>query len=412
MRAGDLLDRLRADLTELATVDPATLSEPALLDTLRALHPQICQAQAVQTRLIAAAHRRGAAAGDGAASTQAWLRCRLRLGDAGTQIRVATALDRLPHVHQAYQRGDLSYAHAAAITDTARDIHPDVLAASADKLLAEQASTLTPAATRRAAVRVRDHFDPDAAARRTARLYADRWLTVDRTIHGAVSIQGVLDPDGGHLLLTTLAAFTPSAAPEDPRSPGARRADALVQMCRAAGTAAPQQGGEKPHLVVTLDWPTLRDELSHTLHTASGRWAGATLTTGTPIHPTTARRLACDATLIPAILGTAGEPLDIGRATRVVPSGMRRALTLRDGGCRFPTCDRPSTWCDAHHLQPWAHGGPTRLSNMVLLCRHHHVAVHEGGWTITLDPTTNTITTHHPDGTPHDLTTRPRAQSP
>lgn len=74
--------------------------------------------------------------------------------------------------------------------------------------------------------------------------------------------------------------------------------------------------------------------------------------------------------------------LDVSRATRVVPPALRRALTVRDGGCRFPGCDRPAVWTDAHHIWSWATGGPTALDNLILLCRAHHRAVHEGGWTI------------------------------
>jgi hypothetical protein len=403
MGTAAVLDRLRAEMAELAALDVTALSDVEVLDALRALRPLLCQTEALQTRLIGAAYRRGATALDGAVSTLSWLRCRLRLGDAPAQIRVAKALPGLPHVADAYARGEMSFAHAAAITEVSRDMEPAVLTAGADKLLAEQATALGPAATRRAAVRVRDHFDPEATERHTRRVFEDRWLAVDRTIHGCVSIQGVLDPEGGELVLTTLGGLTPPPFPGDTRSPGARRADALVQMCRLAGAATPEAGGEKPHVAVTIDWETLRDGLTATVTTPGGR-----LGSGISIHPTTARRLACDATLIPAVLGRAGEPLDIGRATRVVPSGMRRALVLRDGGCRFPGCDRAPQWTDAHHLTPWAQGGSTRLQNLLLLCRHHHTTVHEGGWRINYDTTTNTVTAYRPTGQRLDIAGKPQ----
>ncbi|HKT06214.1 MAG TPA: DUF222 domain-containing protein [Rugosimonospora sp.] len=393
--AGGLVDRLRTDFAELVALDPTALSDVELLDMVAAVAPVVCQARAAQTGLIGVAHRRGAVALDGSVSTVAWLRNRLHLGDAPTQVRVATALEGLPHLAEAYRRGDISYAHAALVTEVARDIAPEVLAAGADKLLAEQAATLPPGAARRAAIRVRDHFDPEAAERRTARLYRERWLSVAETFGGAVSIQGVLDPDGGRLLQATLAALTPPANADDSRSPGARRADALVQACRQAADAAPTAGGEKPHVSVIVDWPTLRDQVT------AGPHAGAVLDNGVPVNPSTARRLACDATLIPALLGAAGEPLDIGRASRVVPSALRRALVLRDGGCRFPPCDRCPEWTDAHHLIHWAAGGPTCLDNLVLLCRAHHTAVHEGGWSIRLDPVTNVVTARHRTGRQH-----------
>jgi hypothetical protein len=96
-----------------------------------------------------------------------------------------------------------------------------------------------------------------------------------------------------------------------------------------------------------------------------------------PITPETARRLACDAGVCRVLMRGSSEPLDVGRTTPLVPSGMRRALVLRDGGCRFPGCGRPQAWSDGHHVTHWADGGPTTLGNLVLLCRPHHRAVHE-----------------------------------
>jgi hypothetical protein len=100
-----------------------------------------------------------------------------------------------------------------------------------------------------------------------------------------------------------------------------------------------------------------------------------------------ATRLRTAMELLPPTLGGARpQPLDVGRATRVVAPAQRSALTVRDGGCRFPGCDRPVAWCEAHHLRHWLHGGPTDLDNLVLLCRGHHHAVHEGGWRLDRHP--------------------------
>jgi hypothetical protein len=125
--------------------------------------------------------------------------------------------------------------------------------------------------------------------------------------------------------------------------------------------------GERPHVVVTVDLESLRGRLGKRSELAD---------TG-PITPETARRLACDAGVSRIITMGASEPLDVGRKSPVVPAGMRRALVLRDGGCSFPGCGRPQTWCDAHHVTHWADGGETALGNLVLLCRPHHRAVHE-----------------------------------
>jgi hypothetical protein len=100
-----------------------------------------------------------------------------------------------------------------------------------------------------------------------------------------------------------------------------------------------------------------------------------------------ATRLRAAMTLLPPVLGGApSQPLEVGRATRVVAPAQRTALAVRDGGCRFPGCDRPVAWCEGHHLRHWLHGGPTDLENLLLLCRGHHHAVHEGGWRLHRQP--------------------------
>jgi hypothetical protein len=107
-------------------------------------------------------------------------------------------------------------------------------------------------------------------------------------------------------------------------------------------------------------------------------------------HPGTdnlAARLRVAATRLPPALGGAPtQPLEVGRASRVVSAAQRAALVVRDGGCAVAGCDRPPAWCEAHHLRHWLHGGPTDLANLALVCRAHHRAVHEGGWRLVRDP--------------------------
>jgi len=159
----------------------------------------------------------------------------------------------------------------------------------------------------------------------------------------------------------------------DARTPQQRLADALVEAGERllAQGGLPASGGERPQLVVTLDYDRL----------AAGLGSG-TLTRGEEITPSAIRRLACDAGIIPAVLGTRGQVLDLGRSARTASPAQRRALTLRDGGCAFPGCDRPPGWTQAHHLQYWEHFGPTDLENLVALCGFHHRLVHEENWEI------------------------------
>jgi hypothetical protein len=152
-----------------------------------------------------------------------------------------------------------------------------------------------------------------------------------------------------------------------------RRADALVALAC----------GKRPDVSVELvvDHATLSGALPEDLTAARAdlRWIG-------PVARDTILRLSCDCHLGRIVRRGAGEILDVGRRQRLVTSAQRRALEVRDGGCVFPGCGRPVTWCDAHHLRHWARGGPTDLANLALLCRRHDVACHEGGWTLAAAP--------------------------
>jgi hypothetical protein len=141
-----------------------------------------------------------------------------------------------------------------------------------------------------------------------------------------------------------------------------RQADALISLCDHAAKARPEPGLGTARVLVKLDYQQLRDQA-----------AGAGLIgADQPVSAGDLRRLCCDADLIPAVLGTASEVLDIGRAHRLVTPAIRTALTLRDGGCAFPSCNTRPESCEAHHIQPWWNGGVTALGNLVLLCHHHH----------------------------------------
>ena len=204
---------------------------------------------------------------------------------------------------------------------------------------------------------------------------------------GMVSLRGVLDPEAAAVLKSAIA---PLAAPcperdghghtvsPDPRSPAKRRADALVEIVeRGVAAAADLPVTDKAKLVVTLDHEVL-----------TGRIRGTGLAgSGDVITAAAVRRLACDAAIIPMVLGGAGEPLDVGRARRLVTAAMRAALWQRDAGCTFPGCTAPAQWTDAHHVTPWWGGGPTSMDNLALLCRRHHTHVHRHELTATVTPT-------------------------
>jgi hypothetical protein len=126
-------------------------------------------------------------------------------------------------------------------------------------------------------------------------------------------------------------------------------------------------------------------------------WAG-------PLSGPTLRRLACDSVVWRVVLDPAnGLPLDLGRQHRVVPGWLRRALYARDRGCRFPGCAAQADWCDGHHLTSWLDGGETAIDNLILVCRYHHVRIHEHGWKISVEPATGAVTATRPDGRPYEI---------
>src|SRR6266545_5503849 len=259
---------LEAGVAALSDVDLEALSDGQQLALLRVLHPLMCRMEAQRSRVIGSVHRRGAVFADGAVSTVAWLRSRLRMSDGHAQLRVAAAVREVPELSVAYAAGQVSYAQVSVVAPVVPDIAPEVLAAGAGKLLAEQAIQLAPGPLRQVAARIRDHFEPDAAERRARQRQEERWLSVARTFDGAVAVQGLPDPDGGELLLTTLNGLLPPAVPHDPRTPAHRRADALLDLCRLAANHTPTAGGEKPHVTVTVSWETLRGAGTATL----GAW--------------------------------------------------------------------------------------------------------------------------------------------
>jgi hypothetical protein len=154
--------------------------------------------------------------------------------------------------------------------------------------------------------------------------------------------------------------------------------DALVALAQHGldTDLAPAGHGVRPRLLVTLDHDTLRAGLA-------SRGVGVTAG-GHELPPGVLRRLACDADLVPVVLGTRSEVLDVGRTARLVTGPIWTALVARDRHCTFPACDRPPEMCHAHHLEHWADGGETSLDNLALICGHHHRTLHHTPWEIRL----------------------------
>ncbi|MCU1562609.1 MAG: hypothetical protein JWN05_988 [Arthrobacter sp.] len=188
-----------------------------------------------------------------------------------------------------------------------------------------------------------------------------------------------------------VSADDPAAAALDLRSRPQKLLDGLVGACKVALTASslPVTGGLRPQIMVTIDYRDLLTRLGEA-DTASGTASAAGRTpaqTGTlmftgPITASTVRKIACDADIIPVLLGGEGRILDIGRASRIFPPHIRKAIAARDKGCAFPGCTIPAPWCEAHHISYWSRGGTSGTDNGTLLCSHHHHVIHKEQWTV------------------------------
>jgi Domain of unknown function (DUF222)/HNH endonuclease len=319
---------------------------------------------AVRSQLLALISAFGATRAweaDGAASVEAWLMMRLGVArrTATELVRVAGAVPQLPTIAAAYADGRLSWDQLAAVT---RFATPDT-----DAALAPEAVGLSAAELERAAQRARMVSAAETAAVDRRRGVGWRWSADD----GSLRLWGRLAPADGMVVATTLGRLA-DQAPPDPATGvyepyESRCADALVELasCRLAADA----DADRATVVVHVDTTVARGSVE-----------------GAPaVAASTLRRLACDARLQVVTHSTDASVIGVGRTTRQVPPWLMRLLRRRDGGCRFPGCDR-QRWVHAHHIHHWADGGATNDGNLVLLCGHHHRVVHEGGWQVRGSP--------------------------
>jgi hypothetical protein len=308
--------------------------------------------------LIAELDRRGDFTESGSGSCAEWLawRCGLMPRAAREHVRVARRLSELPLIHSAFSRGEISYSKVRALTRVADE--------ESERELLELARHLTAAQLDRAVRCYRRVTNAEAND-----LQANAHLGWCWDEDGSFVLHARLAPEDGALFLRALQAgrdtlwereWKEEAGSAEPR-PAFRptNADALVAMAETALSApAGRSAGERGQVVVQVDAAAL----------AFGDEGGCALEDGPALAPETARRLACDASV-----------LNQGRKKRTVPPLLRRALRSRDRGCRFPGCEN-HRFVDAHHIRHWARGGETTLSNLVLLCRRHHRWVYEGGY--------------------------------
>ncbi|MDQ0076570.1 HNH endonuclease signature motif containing protein [Arthrobacter oryzae] len=379
-------------------------------------------------------------ADDGCRNAAEFLRDSLRIGIAEARRRLSLAGTVLPrtgisgHIEPperpvlaaAVAAGTVASRSATIITlalEKVRHHAPEETVARMEHQLTRQAVESDADLLSRVARRWIEGIDQDGSEPSEEELRRRQGVFLRQARRGLQHIEIFATPDQCEPLLTVMNTATnprtrmldgTGAAPDDAldlRTRPQRLLDGLVGATKASLTtgALPAAGGFKPQVMVTIDYRDLLDRLGRLNpdtgtpgpgRTAPGpgpgpgRGNGAESSTGTgipgtgsfaftgPVNASTVRKIACDADIIPVLLGSEGRILDIGRTTRIFPPHIRKAITARDQGCAFPGCTIPAPWCEAHHITYWSHGGPTGTDNGTLLCSHHHHLIHKEQWHI------------------------------
>lgn len=383
---------MAAAVDDAAGSSPVFLSTTAKREVLLGLSQQLARLEGVRLAVLAAAG--DLAERDAARTAGAWLAVEAKLERTeGRQLQeLAVALDaRYPVLASALLAGEVSRPQAEAIATTLDGLPREVEAevqARAEGHLVGRAAEFGPRGLRILGRRILEVVAPEVAeeherrAVEAAELRARRKMRVSRRDLGLGMVRITADLPTLHadLLSTQLHAYASprrdhveSLDRRDPdtgeRIPYSRLlAGAFCSLLERLPTdSSPRQGGRAASLVVTIDHEKLTDEVGV-----------ARLATGHTISVGEARRLACQAGILPMVLSGASQPLDVGRAKRFHSPSMRMAMAVRDEECRTAGCDIPAAWCEAHHLLPWAEAnGPTDVEHGVLLCGYHHHRAHD-----------------------------------
>lgn len=340
----ETLEQLRTAAADCASAPTWPLPDGELLTCLTTVVRVEQALAAARLHLIRQVEARDLPAAQHATGTAGWLRDQLRVSGptARRWVELARALDRCPDLDRAVINGAVNIEQAAVISACVTGLPVeagDEVAAKAEGMLIDWATDFDPHALRKLGTRVLAHVAPEIAervdaqalARQEARAHAGRAFTLSPVGDGRVRVAGWLDVEAA---ATVTAAIDPlsSPLPDDDRAAAQRRADALTEVCRLAlrTTELPVNGGNRPQLTLTVDIERLCRQV-----------AAGTLDTGEHLSPAQVRRLACDAQVLPAVMGGEGQVLDLGRSRRLITGALRRALVLRDQGCAFPAT--PST---------------------------------------------------------------------
>src|SRR5918994_2114919 len=365
------MSELRSAVEMLRSESLAELPDAHIEDDFAELHGAVEPLEVERLRRLAEIDRRKLFERDGHLSTASWLVSAFRVawGVAREHVRLAKALEQMPSARAAVNDGEVSLSSVRVLA-SARDADPQAFA-RAEPTLVDAARMHTVGDLARVASYWRDAAIRERARRDDADDARHQTLYASKTFRGRVRADADLNAETGEVLLTALNAVLSAEARSrdgDDRSPAERRADALGEICRQWLDLAdrPVVAAGRPHVTLTVGVETLKGLESSP---CEFEYIG-------PVPLETAEMVLCDCSLARVVLSGRSEPLDVGRRTPAVPASMRRAVIVRDRHCRFPGCDRPQSWSDAHHVVHWTNGGSTALHNLVLLCRGHHRLIH------------------------------------
>src|SRR3954447_311470 len=397
----------RAQLLTLTDTLWAAKRPHELLDIVQRIESLKATLEAIELDVIGEIEATKAAPQDGWASTKDFVTAVSGGldGSGGTALRMARSLSmEFPLVKIALTNGTISLKQAEVIVGALSLLPVNLrVRRDAEETLLDLARVHNASELRRLGQHIVAVVDPEGDERRAeAKLsreeraaHLGRFLSISEDGAGGVRIKGRTTVEDAAVIkaaLSPLSAPVPSPCAtddkgtcevkscahdgRDPRDHGARFLDAFVEGCRRLMTAEvlPASHGATPRLIVTM-----------TLHDLKEGIGSATVATGEHLSATAVRRLACDCDVIPMVLGTTGEILDVGRSARLVNMALWLALIARDKHCSFPGCRRFPIACDAHHVQHWVDGGRTSLDNVALLCRAHHTMIHNTPWEIRMD---------------------------
>ncbi len=350
------------------------------------------QLDRVTVDTIAALDRRGVFVERGYRSTPGalgdllgWERCEAhRRVVAAEHVAARTGLDgtvlpaRLPATAEVFAAGKASLRHVEAIarvltTTAAGRLSPDQRAGT-EAALADKAGEYTPSELYRWGKNLVEVLDQDGEEPDDKPPVQVNELVVRRLRDGGGKLSGRFDDAAMFdAIATVIDAYAKPLTKDDLRPAGQRHAEALADLCGYVldHGDVPECGGHRPHVNVLIRLEDLEN-----------RARAPCLDFGGPVAAASLRMLCCDAAVVPIVLDGQGQPLDVGRATRTIPDGLRRAVAARDNGCAHPGCDRPPSWTEIHHILEWENGGETRLDNLVMICKVHHREIHSTEWIV------------------------------